>query len=295
MSAGSPNDGYKAAEKGSIVSIFTNGLLFIFKIFAGVVGHSNAMIADAIDTLGDTMTSTGMLVGYKIAARPPDAEHPYGHGKAESIIAKLLAIFLIALGLKVAYNSVHVLLVSHQSYIPGRIALIAAIVSIIVKLALFRYTSLIGKKTSSTSMTLYSWNLASDAFSSLVALIGIAGARFGYTAMDPIAALVLSVFVIKTGVQGFHRAYDELMDGAPEDSVIEGIRGIAKANLSVRAVKDVKVRKMGLDLMVDMVIEVEKSISVEKGHAITDIVRKDIMKKMPSAREVFIHVEPYLK
>jgi divalent metal cation (Fe/Co/Zn/Cd) transporter len=85
------------------------------------------------------------------------------------------------------------------------------------------------------------------------------------------------------------------MDGAPEDSVIDGIRNIAKTNLNVKAVKDVKVRKMGLDIMVDMVIEVEKSISVEKGHAITDIVRKDIMKKMPSAMEVFIHVEPYLK
>ena len=156
MPAMSSNDGYKKAEKGSIVSIVTNGLLFIFKIFAGIVGHSNAMVADALDTLGDTMTSTGMLVGYKIAARPPDAEHPYGHGKAESIIAKLLSIFLIGLGLKVAYNSINVM-ICHQTYIPGRIALIAAIVSIIVKLGLFQYTNLLSKKISSTAMAVYSY------------------------------------------------------------------------------------------------------------------------------------------
>lgn len=285
-------NGYARAERGSVVSFVVNGLLFLFKIFAGIAGHSNAMIADALDTLGDTMTSAGMLVGFKIAKRPADSEHPYGHGKAESIIAKLLAIFLIALGVKVAYNSIHVM-VSHRIYIPGRIALVAAIVSIIVKLGLFKYTNMLGKKISSTAMTVYSWNIASDVFSSSAALAGIAGARMGCPLLDPVAAFILSILVIRTGVEGFHRAYDELMDGAPAKSVIIGIKNIALMNKDVKAVNDIKIRKMGLDLMIDMTIAVDKHMSVEAGHRVTDIIRDDILKKVPMAKEVFIHVEPF--
>jgi len=287
--------GYEAGEKGSVVSIVVNGLLFVFKIFAGIVGHSNAMIADALDTLGDVMTSTGMVVGFKIAKRPADADHPYGHGKAESIIAKLLAVFLIVLGLKVAYNSVHIIAISHEWYVPGRIALIAAIVSIIVKLGLFQYTHLLSKKISSTAMAVYSWNIASDVLSSTAALIGIAFARMGFRIMDPIAAFILSIFIIRAGFRGFHRAYDELMDGAPSRAVIAGIKKIALRNTSVKAVQDIKVRKMGLDLIVDMTIEVDKNITVEKGHEITDHIRSDILSKIHTAKEVFIHVEPFYK
>jgi cation diffusion facilitator family transporter len=288
------HSGYKNAETGSIVSIAVNGALFVFKMFAGIVGTSNAMIADALDTLGDVMTSGGMLIGYKIAKRPPDEEHPYGHGKAESIIAKLLAIFLIALGVKVAFNSVSVLL-SHKTYVPGRIALIAAIVSIVVKFGLFQYTNHLGKKISSTAMTVYSWNIAVDIFSSTAALIGIAGARMGFPVLDPIAAFVLSLFVIRTGFEGFHRAYDELMDGAPPKAVIDGIKKIARRNKDVKNIKDVKVRKMGLELIIDMTIDVEKNISVEKGHQVTEAVRSEILAKILTAKEVFIHVEPFHK
>jgi len=286
------NKGYQHAEKGSIVSFAVNGLLFIFKIFAGIVGNSNAMIADALDTLGDAMTSAGMLVGFKIAKRPPDADHPYGHGKAESIIAKLLAIFLIVLGVQIAIRSVHVL-ASHSVYIPGKIALIAAVVSIVVKLGLFQYTSILGKKISSTAMTVYSWNIATDVFSSTAALIGIAGARMGFPLLDPIAAFILSLLVIKTGFEGFHRAYDELMDGAPAQATIDGIKKITLTHKDVKAIKDIKVRKMGLDLIIDMTIAVRKDMTVEKGHMVTDVVRDDILKKVATAKEVFIHVEPF--
>lgn len=287
--------GYEDGERGSLVSAVVNGILFIFKIFAGTVGHSNAMIADALDTLGDTMTSTGMAIGFKIAKRPPDSEHPYGHGKAESIIAKLLAVFLIVLGLKVAYNSIHVMVISHNWYVPGKIALIAAIVSIVVKLGLFQYTHILGNKISSTAMQVYSWNIASDALSSLAALIGIAGARLGFPIMDPLAAFILSLFIIRTGFKGFHRAYDELMDGAPSKAVIDSIREITLKNKNVKAIKDIKVRKMGLDLMIDMTIEVDKDMSVENGHLITDLIRHDILNKIQTAKEVFIHVEPFRK
>ena len=286
------NVGYEKAEKGSFVSIAVNGILFLFKIFAGVVGHSNAMVADALDTLGDVMTSAGMIVGFRIAKRPPDADHPYGHGKAESIIAKLLAIFLILLGIKIAHDSLHIML-SHKLYVPGKIALVAAVISIAVKLGLFQYMHLLGKRISSTSMVVYSWNIASDALSSLAALVGIAGARLGLPILDPLAGFVLSIFVVRTGLKSFHRAYDELMDGAQPAAVIEGIRVITLSNKGVKAITDIKARKMGLDLVIDMTIEVDKDMSVENGHRITDVIKNDILKKIPIAKEIFVHVEPF--
>jgi len=290
------NTGYEKGEKGSIVSAVTNALLFLFKISAGIIGHSNAMIADAIDTFGDVITGTGMVVGFKIAKQPADDHHPYGHGRAESIIAKLLAIFLIILGIKIAYDSVHKM-IFHKTYIPGMIALVAAVISIVTKFGLYQYLQVLGKKISSTSITIYSWNIASDVFSSFAALIGIGSAMLDSRLrfMDPLAALVISIFVIRAGFEAFHRAYDELMDAAPSESVINEIKRITLVDKNVKAIKDIKVRKMGLDLMIDMTIDLDKDISVEKGHAITDHITKNILRKTPTAKEVFIHVEPFVK
>ncbi len=288
--------GYEKGEKGSFISALVNAGLFLFKIFAGIVGHSNAMIADAFDTLGDVMTSTGMIVGFKIAKQPPDDHHPYGHGRAESIIAKLLAVFLLLLGLKVASNSIHAIydgVMLSKTYTPGMIALVAAIISIIGKLGLFQYLRTLNKSLASTSITVYSWNILSDVFSSLTAFIGIAGARMGIPLLDPIAAFVLSLLIIRTGFEGFHIAYDELMDAAPSKEIMSGIKEVTLLNRSVKAIKSIKVRKMGLDLMIDMTIEVDKDISVENGHAITEHITNDIMNKIPAAKEVFIHVEPF--
>ena len=292
----SHNSRYEEGEKGSFVSALTNGALFVFKMFAGIVGNSNAMIADALDTLGDVMTSTGMVVGFKIAKQPPDDHHPYGHGRAESIIAKLLSIFLLLLGLKVAYSSIiaiHDALALGKTYVPHQIAMVAAIVSVIVKLSLFQYLRGLNRTLASTSIAVYSWNIASDVFSSFVALIGIAGARLGMPLLDPIAALILSIFIIRIGLEAFHRAYDELMDAAPSKEVMDAIRKTTLLNKKVKAIKDVKVRKMGLELMIDMTIDVDRNISVEESHRITDQVIKDILNKIPTAKEVLIHVEPF--
>ncbi|MDP3788865.1 MAG: cation diffusion facilitator family transporter [Candidatus Omnitrophota bacterium] len=292
-----PNhSGYEKCERGSFISALVNAVLFLFKIFAGIVGHSNAMIADAFDTLGDVMTSTGMIVGFRIAKQPPDDHHPYGHGRAESIIAKLLAIFLLLLGLKVAYNSLHAIydgVMLSKTYTPGMIALVAAVVSIVGKLGLFQYLRALNNGLSSTSIMVYTWNILADVFSSLIAFIGIAGARMGMPLLDPIAAFILSLFIIKTGFEGFHRAYDELMDAAPSEEIMDRIREATLLSKSVKAIQGVKVRKMGLDLIIDMTIDVDKDISVEDGHKITEQITKNIMDKIPTAKEVFIHVEPF--
>jgi cation diffusion facilitator family transporter len=286
------NDSYRQGERGAIVGIFTNLGLFFFKGFAGIFGSSHAMVADALHTASDLLTSIGVLIGFKIAKQPADAHHPYGHGKAESIMAKLVSLTLIIWGAKIAYDAIRVI-VAQDFIVPHRIALWAAVVSILVKESLFQYTRFVGKKISSTSLMADAWHHRTDALSSVAALMGIAGARMGMCVLDPIAGFVVAAFVIKIGFTTFHKAYDELMDASLPESLMGELRKLVWEVEGVKQIKNIKARKLGIDILVDMTVDVEGSMSVEKAHQITAKIRRNILTKMPNAKDVFIHVEPY--
>jgi len=290
----SHNDSYEKGERGALVSILTNLALFFFKGFAGVFGLSHAMLADALHTASDLLTSIGVLIGFRIAKQPPDVHHPYGHGRAESIMAKLVALALIIMGIKVAYDAVKVI-ASQEITTPHNIALWAAIVSIFVKEALFQYTYHIGKKISSTSLMTDAWHHRTDALSSIAALIGIVGARLGVPVMDPIAAIVVAVFVIKIGFSAFHKAYDELMDASLPEPLMNKIHQIVCSIEGVKRIKNIKGRKLGIDILIDMTIDVESKMSVEDAHNITVKIRRKILADILNTKDVLIHVEPYRK
>ena len=287
------DDHYKKGEHGALIGILVNLGLFFFKGFAGIFGASHAMVADALHTASDLVTSIGVLIGFRIAKQPADAEHPYGHGRAESIMAKLIALALIMMGLKVAYDAVRVIALQDFT-VPRQIALWAAIVSILVKEALFQYTYHIGKKISSTSLMADAWHHRSDAISSVAALIGIGGARWlGITILDPIAALVVAILVVKIGFSTFHKAYDELMDASLPKEVMGQIHGLTREIKGVKRIKNIKARKLGIDVFIDMTIDVEPRMSVEEAHKITDQIRRNILYKLTSTKDILIHVEPY--
>lgn len=286
------DDNYKKGEHGALVGILINLGLFFFKGFAGIFGASHAMVADALHTASDLVTSIGVLIGFKIAKQPADAEHPYGHGRAESIMAKLVALALIMLGIKVAYDAVRVIALQEFT-VPHQIALWAAIVSILVKEALFQYTHHIGKKISSTSLMADAWHHRTDAISSVAALIGIGGARLGMPILDPIAALVVAILVIKIGFSTFHKAYDELMDASLPKEVMDQIHGLTSQIKGVKRIKNIKARKLGIDVFIDMTIDVEPKMSVEEAHKITDQIRRNILHKLTNTKDILIHVEPY--
>jgi cation diffusion facilitator family transporter len=250
------------------------------------------MIAYALHTASDLFTSIGVLVGFKIAKQPPDAHHPYGHGKAESIMAKLVSLALILWGGKVAYDALRVIILQ-DLMVPHRIALWAAIISILVKEGLFQYTYHVGKKISSTSLMADAWHHRTDALSSIAALIGIAGARMGIPVLDPIAALIVAVFVIRIGFSSFHKAYDELMDASLPKDFMDKLHALACEVEGVKAIKNIKARKLGIDILIDMTIDVECKMSVEEAHNITAKIRRNILTRVPNTREVLIHVEPY--
>ncbi len=283
---------YDIGRRGAKVGITTNILLFVFKLFAGIFGQSHAMVADALHTATDFLTSVGVFIGFKIAQKPADTEHPYGHGRAESIAAKLVSLILIAGGLKVAFDSIRVI-ITQDLRVPYQIALWAAIVSIVVKEGLFRYIYRVGNKIQSNSLKADAWHHRTDALSSVAALIGIGGARMGYPILDPLAGFAVSIFVVRAGITLFHTAYDELMDAALPRKMLDKIKDLSMQTESVKRIKDIKGRKMGIDIFVDLTIEVDKSMSVEDAHVITAKIRRNILKHLQGAKEILIHVEPY--
>jgi len=284
---------YKMGEKGAMLGIIINLALASFKFAAGIIGRSNALIADALHTTSDLLTSAVVFVGFKIAQVPPDKHHPYGHARAESIAAKIVSIVLIALGVKVLLQSFGVFH-RHDFYKPGLIALVAAFVSIIVKYVFYIYVKKIGKKIESSSLIADAYHHKSDAISSIAALVGIAGARMGFEFMDPLAGIIVAGFVIKVGIDNFHTAYDELMDAAPPDELIERIKKATIATEGVKAIKKMNARKLGIDLHIDMTIDVDRFITVEEAHLITVKAKRNIIKNVPNAAEILIHVEPHL-
>jgi len=282
---------YDEAEKAAWLGIYSNFLLFIFKICAGIFGHSQAMIADASHTASDSFTSIAVLVGFRIARRPADDHHPFGHGRAESIAAKIVSLVILAVGAGIAYGSARVLLAGHIRP-PGNIALVGAGISIIVKEITYRRVFFVGKSIGSTSLLADACHHRSDVLSSIAALIGIAAAKIGWTFMDPLAGLVVAGFIIKMGVSSFHMAYDELMDAAPPEELRCRLIDAARDCEGVKEVRRVMVRKHGIELFIEMTICVDGKMTVEAGHIITIRIKRNIFKTVPNAKEAIIHVEP---
>ena len=282
---------YRIGEKGATLGILSNLVLFVIKLFAGVVGRSQAMVADAFHTASDAFTSIGVLIGFKIAKRPADEHHPFGHGRAESIVAKLVSVILILVGLGVLYESARILL-QKEATEPGNIALVIAVVSIIVKEITYRYVIRASKKINSTSLKADAYHHRSDALSSIAALIGIIGAKTGRTYMDPLAGIVVSGFIIKIGVEAFHRAYDELMDAAPPQELKDNIRKILTGVEGVLEVKRIMVRKTGIELYLEITIGVDGERTVRDGHIVTVMAKKALFDGIPNLGDLIVHVEP---
>ena len=282
---------YDAGEKASVLGIYSNILLFAVKLAAGIFGRSQAMIADAVHTASDFLTSLGVLIGFNIARKPPDTHHPFGHARAESIAAKLVAVVLILVGVKIAVDSAKVL-VAGNLVEPGGIALFAAILSIAVKEITYRYVIRVSEDIKSTSLRSDAYHHRSDAFSSVAALIGIAGAKLGFRFMDPLAGIIVAGFVIRMGAVAFHEAYDELMNAAPPESLRLEMGRIAGRVPGVGEIKKIMVRKEGIELSVELVIGVDGIMSVRDGHVVTEKIKEKLSREIANMRNVIVHVEP---
>lgn len=284
-------DNYKLGKKVSIYTIIINMVLSVFKIIAGFLGKSSAMIADGIHTASDVMTTIIVILGLSIASKEADKEHPYGHEKFESAMAKLVSILLFATGLYIGYQGILVLIKGEFAR-PGQIALVAAGLSIIAKEFMYRYTIVTARKIQSTSMEADAWHHRSDAFTSIGTFAGILGARFGLAFLDPLAAIIVSIFVMKVGVDLYLKSMDELVDRSAKSEVIEDIKALILSIEGVEEIRDIKTRVFGNGIYVDLEIAVDGNLSVKAGHTIAENVHDTIEANISSVKHCMVHVEP---
>jgi cation diffusion facilitator family transporter len=277
------------------IGLWVNVALTAFKLFAGIVGHSKAMIADALHSASDVLATGIVAVGLRIAKKPADAEHPYGHGNADTIASFIVALILLLTGLYLGFSAVHVFVDGYRT-IPSSIALYAAIASIFIKEAMYQYTVRVGRRLNSQAIIANAWDHRSDAFSSIPATIGIFIARvWNLPIFDPIAGLVIAVMIFRISLHLLHSSVDIIMDETPDPKTMKEITDIASKVDGVVSVHEIKVHQHGPDITVDIKIEVNGLMSVNEGHSIAGKVKAELMKSKQRVTDVMVHVNPVEK
>lgn len=288
------NDFQKIANKVSTITIIGNVVLSVIKLLAGIIAHSNAMISDAIHSASDVFSTFVVIIGIKLSAKEPDKEHPYGHERLECVAAIILAMVLFITGLGIGIEALKNIL--HGNYsdlqIPGILALIAAIVSIVSKEGMYWYTRYYAKKIDSSALMADAWHHRSDAFSSIGALIGIGGARLGFPIMDSIASMVIFIFIVNAAFQIFKDAMDKMVDHSCDDETEKQIYDCVMKNENVMGIDMLQTRIFGNKIYVDVEIQVNASYTLQVAHNIAEAVHEDIEENFPKVKHIMVHVNP---
>ena len=283
----------KTAMKVSIISIIANVVLAAFKFVAGILAHSSAMLSDAIHSASDVFSTFVVMIGIKIASKEPDEEHPYGHERMECVAAIILATILCITGLGIGKNALsNITGNSGEMAVPGVLALIAAIVSIIVKEAMFWYTRHYAKKIDSGALMADAWHHRSDALSSIGAFIGIIFARMGYVMMDSIACLVICVFIVKAAYDIFKDAIDKMVDKSCSLEVEAEIRTIVMSVDGVKGIDSLSTRLFGNKMYVDIEIRADGEKTLNETHEIAEAVHDSIEAQFEKVKHIMVHVNP---
>ena len=274
---------------GLAINLFLAGA----KILAGLIGHAYVLIADGIESALDVGGSIVIWGGLTVAARPPDAPDPYGHGKAEPIAAVVVAVGVLAAALGLAIQSVREIFLPHHA--PAPYTLVVLIVAVIIKEFLYRYVIRVGREMESTAVKTDAWHHRIDAMTSIAAFIGISVALIGgeaWQSADDWAALFACALIGANGYRLLRPALFEIMDTAPRGRIVRSIRRAARSVPGVIEVEKCRARKMGLDFYVDLHVGVDGSISVHEGHEIAHQVKRAIQQSDSRIADVLVHIEP---
>ena len=287
-------DFQKVANRVSVVTILGNVVLSVLKFLAGIIAHSSAMISDAIHSASDVFSTFVVMIGIKLASKKADKEHPYGHERLECVAAIILSMVLLVTGLGIGMDALEKILNGNYSSIqvPGMQALIAAVVSIIVKEGMYWYTRYYAKKIDSSALMADAWHHRSDAFSSIGALIGIGGARLGFPIMDSIASLVIFLFIAKAAFDIFKDAMDKMEDHSCDEETEKQLYECVIKNEKVKGIDVLRTRVFGNKIYVDIEIQVDASYTLQKAHDIAEEVHNDIEQNFAKVKHIMVHVNP---
>lgn len=288
----------KAIYQVTWAGSFVNFLLVIFKFIAGILGHSAAMIADAVHSLSDFATDIVVLIFTRISNKPQDKNHDYGHGKYETLATAIIGIVLFAVGASICWNGLQAIQTVWQGGrlpAPGMLAFAGAIISIVSKELIYRYTIHVGRKINSSAVIANAWHHLSDAFSSIGTAIGIGGAIVlgeSWSVLDPMAAVVVSFFIMKVAVQLLKPCVDELTEKSLPDEIEKEICLIAENTPGVSAIHNLRTRRIGNHYAIEMHIRMDGHLTLYEAHAKASVIENKLKEKYGNETHVGIHVEP---
>lgn len=291
----------KEARKITLVGFFINTIMTIFKLIAGIIGNSSAMIADAVHSLSDFLTDIVVLIGFKITSKPEDECHNYGHGKFETLATVIISIALSIVGYKILKSGIlDVLMVIKGKSLPkpGIIALVAAFISIIFKEWLYRYSINKGKKINSPSVIANAWHHRSDAFSSIGTMLGIGVAIIlgqRWTILDPIASIIVSFFIFKVSYDIFIPSINELVEKSLSNEERVQIESLIKGFDSIKGYHKLRMRKVGTNTVIECHILVDEVLNIKEAHDIASEIESNIKNIIGDSSFVTIHIEPFLE
>ena len=281
-------------RKLSLVGIIGNVFLSAFKFVAGIMGNSSAMVSDAVHSLSDVFATFIAFLGVRFGRREADASHPYGHERIESLAAVVLGLILLVTGVGIGWVGLEKILAGNYESlpIPGMIALIAAIVSIAVKEGMFWYTRHWARVIRSSAFEADAWHHRSDAMSSIGALVGVGGSMLGYPVLDPIASVVICLFILKQGISIIYDALKKMLDTSCGEQLEKEVRQLVDAEDQVERIDMLRTRMFGDKVYIDMEIAIDGSMQLTDAHAIAERVHDDIEHAFPEVKHVMIHVNP---
>lgn len=283
----------KIAIKVSIISIILNCLLTLIKFISGVISKSSAMISDSVHSLSDVLSTFVVIIGVKISNKKADSDHPYGHERIECVSAIILSGMLFIIGALIGINGIKNVTNSSNLVMPGVLALITSIISIISKEAMYQYTIRVSKKINSAALKADAWHHRSDALSSIGSFIGILGSRLGFKIFDPLASVIISLCIIKVSIDIFKDAIDKMVDKSCDKEVIDKVISVIEKNESVKNIDDIKTRQFGNKAYVDVEISVDENLLLKDAHKVAEEIHNSVENEINIVKHCMVHVNPY--
>lgn len=290
-----PPSDHKIAMQVSAVSITVNILLSFFKLLAGIIAHSEAMVSDAIHSASDVISTIVVIIGVKMASKQSDSDHQYGHERLECVSSIILSGLLLATGIGIGISGIKKIVAGTSGEalaIPGMTALIAAIISLVIKEWMFWYTRSAARKINSGALMADAWHHRSDALSSIGAFAGILGARLGYPVLDPVAGVIICLFIAKAAVDIFRDAIDKMVDHSCDDAVVKQMSDFITSIPGVNGIDDMRTRLFGSKIYVDIEISADGNLTLNQAHNIAESVHHSIEDNFPNVKHCMVHVNP---
>ena len=283
---------YKAMKKVTLVGAAVNFVLAIVQVLIGVLGHSAALVADGIHTVSDLIGDFAVLLAAKEANKGADEDHPYGHGRIETLATVVLGTILIAVGIAIAISAIDKLMNVDNIVQPESLTIVAAILAIVLKESLFHYTMKAAHETNSKMLEANAWHHRSDVFSSVIVLVGVIAALFGYVYMDVVAAFLVAILITRMGFKMAWESIQELADSSLEQDTVDKMKAVIAKVEGVRNLHMLRTRRMGGYALADVHIQVDPRLSVSEGHQISEVVRYSLINTVKELDDITVHIDP---